>query len=73
MVEPVAIVGLSLEFPQSATSMDAFWDLLMNKRNTATEFPEERLSISNLYHPDQDRKGQVSLMMNDPDKCGTDS
>ena len=59
IVEPVAIVGLSFGFPQEATSSDAFWELLMSKQNTATEFPQSRLNISSMYHPDHSRKGQV--------------
>ena len=63
LAQPVAVVGLSFGFPQEATSSDTFWELLMNKRNTATEFPESRLSISAMYHPDQNRKGQVSAIL----------
>lgn len=58
-VEPIAIVGLSFEFPQDATSSDAFWELLLSKRNTATEFPKDRLNVSAMYHPDRNRRGQV--------------
>ncbi|KAL9639494.1 MAG: hypothetical protein Q9204_001069 [Flavoplaca sp. TL-2023a] len=60
-VEPVAIVGLSFGFPGDATSSEAFWELLMTRRGTATKFPESRSSISSIYHPDQSRKGQVSI------------
>ena len=59
--DPVAIVGLSFEFPQDITSSDAFWKLLMSKGNTATEFPKNRLAISAMYHPDRNRRGQVSM------------
>lgn len=59
-VEPIAIVGISFEFPQGATSADAFWELLMSGRNTATEIPKSRLSISAMYHPDRNRNGQVN-------------
>ena len=60
IVEPVAVVGLSFGFPGEAISSDAFWELLMKKRSTATEFPGSRLNISNMYHPDHNRKGQVN-------------
>ncbi len=60
--EPIAIVGLSFEFPQNATSSDAFWELLMSKGNTATGFPEHRLAVSAMYHPDRNRRGQVSML-----------
>lgn len=57
MVEPVAVVGLSFGFPGEATSSDEFWELLMTGRGTATEFPNNRMNISSMYHPDQGRRG----------------
>ncbi|KAL8638159.1 MAG: hypothetical protein Q9226_009025, partial [Calogaya cf. arnoldii] len=61
LIEPVAVVGLSFSFPGEAISSKAFWELLMTGRGTATEFPESRTSIPSIYHPDQNRKGQVSI------------
>lgn len=63
LIEPIAVVGFSFEFPQAATSSDTFWELLMSKRNTATEIPESRMSVSALYHPGENRKGQVNAML----------
>ena len=63
-VEPIAIVGFSFEFPQGATSADALWELLMDGRTTATEIPKSRLSVSAMYHPDRNRKGQVNSQDN---------
>ena len=56
----VAIVGFSFTFPQGVTSSDSFWDLLMESRNTVTKVPHDRLSVDALYHPDRNRRGQVS-------------
>ena len=56
----VAIVGFSFTFPQDVTSSVSFWDLLMESRNTVTKFPQDRLSADALYHPDRNRRGQVS-------------
>ncbi|KAL8847281.1 MAG: hypothetical protein Q9221_007680 [Calogaya cf. arnoldii] len=61
LVEPVAVVGLSFGFPGEATSSEAFWELLMEGRGTATEFPQSRMNISGMYHPDQNRKGQLPV------------
>lgn len=63
MLEPIAIIGYSLGFPQDVTSSDAFWETMMKKRNTATEFPKERMNINSIYHPDSNRRGQVSYTM----------
>lgn len=60
-LEPIAIIGFSLGFPQDAVTSDALWEIMMKKRNTATEFPKERMSIDAIYHPDVNRRGQVSL------------
>ena len=60
-IEPIAIVGLSIGFPQEGDSLDGFWSLLVEGRSTATEFPKDRLSVSAMYHPDPNRRGQVSL------------
>ena len=60
--EPIAVVGLSFGFPQEATSSDAFWEMMIKKRNSITPFPNERLNTSAMYHPDPDRRGQVSIV-----------
>ena len=60
LIEPIAIIGLSLKFPQDVTSLDKFWNLLLEQGNTATEFPSDRLSASGLHHPDPNRRGTVS-------------
>ena len=62
-IEPVAVVGMSFGFPQDATSSDAFWKILMEQRNTATEFPPDRLNVDAIYHPDVNRRGQVSVII----------
>lgn len=59
-LEPVAIVGFSLKFPQDATSADGFWKIMMEGRCTATEFPSERLSVTAMHHPDPKRRDTVS-------------
>lgn len=64
LVEPVAIVGLSFRLPRGASSTESFWELLMEQRTTATEFPTDRLSASAMYHPDPNRRGTVSVLPN---------
>jgi len=61
-LEPIAIVGFSFGFPGNATSSDAFWKMLMSKRGSTTGIPEQRFSSAAMYHPDANRKGQVSNM-----------
>lgn len=62
--EPLAIVGLSLRFPQEAVTENDFWGILMQQKNTSTAFPDDRLSGSAIYHPDSRRRGTVSICTN---------
>ena len=61
ILEPLAVVGLSLKFPQDATSAESFWNMLLERRCASTEFPKDRMNIDAFYHPDRDRQGSVSL------------
>ena len=60
--EAIAIVGLSLKFPQKATSSDSFWNMLMEGRCAVTEVPEDRWNLASFYHPDRERKDSVCLI-----------
>lgn len=62
-LEPVAVIGFSLKFPQDATSPEAFWKILMEKRCSMTEWPKERLNLNAFYHPDSSRPDTVSLRL----------
>ncbi|KAE8377420.1 hypothetical protein BDV26DRAFT_215055 [Aspergillus bertholletiae] len=58
---PLAIVGISLKFPGDAVTPDDFWKMLLEGRNTASEFPPDRLNINAHYHPDRERLSHLSL------------
>ena len=60
-LEPIAVVGFSLKFPQEATSPDAFWDMMVEKRCAMTEWPKERLNLEAFYHPDTNRLDTVRI------------
>ena len=51
LIEPVAVIGFSLKFPQDATSSETFWEMMAEKRSAMTEFPADRLNIDAFYHP----------------------
>lgn len=44
-MEPIAIIGLALKFPQDADTQDGLWDVLMSKTCTMTEWPKDRVNI----------------------------
>ena len=48
-LEPIAICGFSIKFPQEATSPEAFWKLICEKRCAMTDFPESRLNKDGFY------------------------
>jgi len=60
-LEPIAVIGLALRFPQDATSPQAFWDMLLEGRSAMTEVPKDRWNIDAFYHPNPDRHDSVSL------------
>ncbi|KAI1662268.1 putative polyketide synthase [Daldinia decipiens] len=51
--EPIAVCGLSLNFPQDASSEKDFWTMILNKRSAMTMFPRDRLNVDAFYHPTQ--------------------
>lgn len=60
-LEPVAVVGFSLKFPQDGVSADSFWEMLIEKRCAMTEFPKDRINLNAFYHPDTDRNDTVMI------------
>lgn len=49
--EPIAIIGMSCRIP-GAPSVEALWDMLINKREGITEVPPERWDAQAIYDPD---------------------
>lgn len=58
-MDPIAIVGFSLTFPEDATSADSFWSMMMEGKCAAAAWPEDRLNGSAFYHPDRNRLDSV--------------
>lgn len=49
----IAIVGYSFKLPQGVEDDDAFWEVLENRRNLMTDWPESRVktdSFANNKH-----------------------
>lgn len=44
MKEDIAIVGLSFKLPQDVHDVASFWDVLENRKNLMTDWPESRMS-----------------------------
>ena len=61
VVKPIAVTGLSLKFPQDATSTQSFNSMLMEGRCAVTEFPKDRINLDAFYSTDANRKDTVQL------------
>lgn len=60
-LEPIAVVGMALKFPQDATTAESFWQMLLDGRSAMTEVPKDRWNIDAFYHPNPDRYDTVSI------------
>ncbi|OJJ97005.1 hypothetical protein ASPACDRAFT_63311 [Aspergillus aculeatus ATCC 16872] len=59
-VPPLAIIGLSFQFPGDATTQDAFWNMLAEGRCASSEFPADRMNIDGHHNPNRDKLHSVS-------------
>lgn len=67
-IEPIAVVGFSMNFPQDATSEAGFWQMLTEGRSAMTEIPNTRFNIDAFYHPNADRLDTVRFVHPGSDK-----
>lgn len=54
-IEPVAICGMGMRLPGGVTDPDAFWDMLVNKRDGRCRVPKDRYNVEAWYAPDKKR------------------
>jgi acyl transferase domain-containing protein len=59
MLEPIAIIGHDIKFPQDATSPESFWQMLMDRKSAMTEIPPERFNIDAFYCSGETGNGRV--------------
>ncbi|KAH8691692.1 reducing type I polyketide synthase [Phaeosphaeriaceae sp. PMI808] len=57
--EPLAIIGLSFQFPGGAITEDAFWDLLVGRQCAASKFPSDRINIDAFHSSDPKKSGSI--------------
>ena len=60
-MEPIAVIGMALRFSGDAVSEKSFWDVMMEKRCTMTEWPESRIDIDSFHSKTNASKSLVSL------------
>ena len=53
----IAVVGLACRFPAGIDSIDALWQALLSKTNTAGPVPSDRWEADRFFSPDERAKG----------------
>lgn len=48
---PIAIVGMGMRLPGGVSGSNAFWDLLINKKDGRCRIPEDRYNVDAFYSP----------------------
>ncbi|KAJ2985763.1 hypothetical protein NUW58_g5359 [Xylaria curta] len=56
LLEPLAIIGFSLKYPQDANTPQGFWDLMEERRCAMTEWPSDRINLNAFYHRDESQE-----------------
>lgn len=57
MTVPIAIVGMSCQFPGEATDVERLWKMCAESRDAWSTIPEDRFNLMGYYHPDSSRPG----------------
>ncbi|PLB39701.1 type I polyketide synthase [Aspergillus candidus] len=57
--EPIAIVGMACRFPGEASTLERFWDMIVNGRTGHSAVPPDRFDAEAWYHPSHERKGTI--------------
>ncbi|KAL9012268.1 MAG: hypothetical protein Q9173_002960 [Seirophora scorigena] len=61
VLEPIAVIGLSLTFPQTASSPEAFWQMLVDGKSALTEIPKDRFNWKSFF----DENGKAHFVAED--------
>ncbi|KAL9020487.1 MAG: hypothetical protein Q9185_002260 [Variospora sp. 1 TL-2023] len=61
VVEPIAVIGLSLTFPQKASSPETFWQMLMEGESALTHVPRDRYDWEGFFNENAYRTGTTNV------------
>ena len=56
---PIAVVGIGFRGPGEATSVEKFWNMILQAREAWSPVPKEKWNNDAFYHPDASRNGTV--------------
>lgn len=57
--EPLAIVGMGCRFPGGVSSVDEFWQLMVDERSGIVEVPADRWNKDRFYNKNSDIPGKM--------------
>ncbi|NUO79482.1 type I polyketide synthase [candidate division KSB1 bacterium] len=57
--EPIAVIGMSLRFPNGANDPEQFWQVLRDGVDCITEIPANRWNVEDYYDPDPNAPGKM--------------
>ncbi|KUJ13246.1 reducing type I polyketide synthase [Mollisia scopiformis] len=60
IIEPLAIVGISMRFPGEAVSESSFWEMMLQKRCAMIDYPPDRMNIDAFYDSDNSKMNKMS-------------
>ena len=58
-MDSIAITGFSFKLPQGAEDDSSFWEILENRRNVMTSWPEARANLDAFYSPESTSRNTV--------------
>ena len=57
--DPIAIIGIGCRFPGGADNPAAFWRVLQEEVDTASEIPKDRWDVDAYFDPDPEALGKI--------------
>ncbi|TRX97451.1 hypothetical protein FHL15_001729 [Xylaria flabelliformis] len=61
VLEPIAIIGFALKYPEDGDSPEGFWKVLEEGRCVMTEWPKHRMRLDAFYEQDEAQDSQTSV------------
>lgn len=61
--DAVAVIGIAIKFPGDASSTEAFWEMLMNRRSALSDVPKDRFNVDAFWSPDAFEPGTVRQLI----------
>lgn len=57
----IAVVGFAFKLPQGVDDVATLWDVLANRKNLSTDWPESRINVGSISASQQNKASKDSL------------